>query len=152
MKRMSNEEAINHLKTVVKIAIDNGYDSDIVDAVAIAINAIEYNPTGWIPIKIRPLTEAEKEEYKSEGFDDIEVMYDECSLPDDGQEVLVTTRYDDVVLDTFYTDDGCYFESYCDADDVKAWMPLPDPYKSQGSEKWVNLAEEIIPILDQQEE
>ena len=89
----------------------------------------------WIPIKTRPLTDKEKEEYADLGYseDSISFMYD-CPLPDDGQEVLVTTRYDEVRTDTFYRDDGCYFETYCDEDDVKAWMPLPEPYKEGESE------------------
>lgn len=90
----------------------------------------------WIPIKTRPLTDKEKEEYADLGYgeDSINFMYD-CPLPDDGQEVLVTTRYDEVNTDTFYRDDGCYFETYCDEDDVKAWMPLPEPYKAESEDK-----------------
>lgn len=89
------------------------------------IAALSYT---WIPIKTRPLTEAEREELLTEGSDGVDLMYD-CPLPNDGQEVLVTTRYDEVKTDTFYRDGGCYFETYCDEDDVKAWMPLPKPYR-----------------------
>ena len=81
----------------------------------------------WIPIKIRELTYEEKEEY----YPECEFMYD-YQLPDDGEEVLVTTISGLVTLDTFYRDDGCYFETYCDAGDVVAWMPLPEPYKNGG--------------------
>lgn len=77
----------------------------------------------WIPIKVRALTEEEIEEFG----DECEFIYD-CKLPDDGQEVLITTRYG-VAFTTFYTDCGNYFENYEDYDDVLAWMPLPDPYK-----------------------
>lgn len=89
----------------------------------------------WIPIKTRPLTEEEKEEYADLGYseDSINFMYD-CPLPEDGEEVLITTRYGKVTTDTFYRDDGCYFETYCDDDDVKAWMPLPEPYKAESEE------------------
>ena len=91
--------------------------------------------TGWIPIKTRPLTNKEKEEYADLGYseDSIDSMYD-CPLPEDGEEVLITTRYDEVTTDTFYRDEGCYFETYCDKDDVKAWMSKPEPYKAEGSE------------------
>ena len=87
--------------------------------------------TKWIPIKTRPLTDKEKEKYAYLGYSDEELgfMYD-CLLPEDGEEVLITTRYDEVKTDTFYCDEGGYFESYCDEDDVKAWMPLPKPYKA----------------------
>lgn len=92
--------------------------------------------TRWIPIKTRPLTEKEKEEYADLGYseDSISSMYD-CPLPEDGEEVLITTRYDDVRTDTFYRDEGCYFETYCDEDDVKAWMPLPQPYKGESEDE-----------------
>lgn len=41
---MTREEAINHLKTVAKTAIDSGYDSAVVDAVYMAVKAIEQEP------------------------------------------------------------------------------------------------------------
>lgn len=91
----------------------------------------------WIPIKTRSLTNKEKEEYADLGYseDSIDSMYD-CPLPNDGEEVLITTRYDEVTTDTFYRDEGCYFETYCDKDDVKAWMSKPTPYKGEsGDEK-----------------
>lgn len=81
----------------------------------------------WIPIKMRPMTDEEKAEYLEcgDGF-----IYD-CRLPDDGDEVLITTVYGSVVQTTFYNDYdyGCYFEMYEDEDEVLAWMPLPKPYK-----------------------
>ena len=82
----------------------------------------------WIPIKTRELTEEEKEEYP-----DCTFMYD-CPLPEDGEEVLVTTWSGDVSVDTFCRDDGCYFEYGCDEGDVIAWMPKPEPYKKGGAE------------------
>lgn len=86
--------------------------------------------TRWIPIKTRPLTEEEKEHYISIGWseDSLEFIYN-CPLPDDGQEVWITDSMGNVELDTFYSDDGCYFENNCDADEVIAWMPKPQPYK-----------------------
>lgn len=77
----------------------------------------------WTPIKTRPLTEEEKEEYPDYTF-----MYD-CKLPEDGEEVLVTTWSGKVALDTFYRDDGCYFEFNNDEGDVIAWQSLPEPYE-----------------------
>lgn len=83
----------------------------------------------WIPIKTRELTEEEKEEYP-----DCTFMYD-CKLPEDGEEVLVTTWCGNVALDTFCRDDGCYFEYGCDEGDVIAWMPKPESYKKEGEEE-----------------
>lgn len=83
----------------------------------------------WIPIKTRELTEEEKEEYP-----DITFMWD-CPLPDDAQDVLITTSWGDVKFCTFCVDDiGSYFDEM-DEDDVLAWMPLPDSYKKEGEEK-----------------
>lgn len=86
------------------------------------------NKGEWIPITTRPMTEEEKEAYRGEYDPNDMTMYD-CQMPEDGQEVLVTTRYGDVDTDTFYHDDGWYFETFCDDGDVLAWQPLPEPYK-----------------------
>lgn len=53
----------------------------------------------------------------------------ECPLPDDGQEVLITSKYGSVDKTTFYTDCGNYFENYEDYDEVISWQPLPEPFK-----------------------
>ena len=83
--------------------------------------------TSWIPIKTRPMTEEEKEEIGHE----YAFMYD-CPLPDDGQDVLITDCYGDVEIDTFCRDgEGVYFENNCDDGEVIAWMPLPEPYKTE---------------------
>lgn len=83
---------------------------------------------GWIPVKTRPVI-AEEKGYCS----DYGMIY-ECSLPEDGQEVLITTKYGTVEKTTFYTDYGCYFENYEDCDEVIAWSPLPEPWKATKSE------------------
>ena len=88
--------------------------------------------SGWIPIKTRPMSEEEKE-YYSEYYSGFHFKGDgmiyECPLPDDGQEVLITTKYGNAEKTTFYTDCGNYFEYYENDDEVIAWMPLPEPYK-----------------------
>ena len=119
---MTREDAEDYIKTWCPYSQVNAI-----------IAALSYT---WIPIKTRPLTDKEKEEYADLGYseDSINFMYD-CPLPDDGQEVLVTTRYDEVKTDMFYRDDGCYFETFCDEDDVKAWMPKPEPYKAESEER-----------------
>lgn len=106
-----------------------GEDSAKIDeAVEKAINALN-QPTGWIKIKTRPLTAEELEELGSE----VEFMYD-CDMPEDGQEVLVTTSDGQVDLDIFNRDaDGaCYFETYYGTSDVLAWQPLPGPWEGLG--------------------
>lgn len=86
-------------------------------------------PTGeWIPVKTKELTAEEKEEYPDSTF-----MWD-CHLPDDDQDVLITTSWGDVMICTFCCDDlGSYFDEM-DVDDVLAWMPLPEPYKKGAEE------------------
>lgn len=84
----------------------------------------------WIPIKTRPMTEEEKEHYRELGWNDVflDTIYD-CDLPEDGQTVLITTKYGEVQTDTFCDDgDGALFETYSDDEDVLAWMPFPEPY------------------------
>lgn len=90
----------------------------------------------WIPITTRKTTREENEKLaKKYGFDPEELEDSwcyTCPLPEDGQEVLVTTRvWGYVVIDKFYIDeDGAsYFEDHDDEDDLLAWMPLPEPYK-----------------------
>ena len=97
--------------------------------IAVQEVAEEYNGS-WIAIKTRPMTEEEKE-YYSEYLSEGNGMIYECPLPDDGQEVLITSKYGSVDKTTFYTDCGNYFENYEDYDEVIAWRPLPEPFKER---------------------
>ena len=106
-------------------------------------NQIEQLPSAqpktghWIPITYRPMTDEEKKhysEYTGYNEEDFDTMFD-CPLPEDGETVLITDWLGNVGEDTFFTDnDGCYFECNCDMEDVKAWMPLPEPYKAEREE------------------
>lgn len=88
----------------------------------------EQSQSEWIPVKTRPLTEEEKEIYPDYTF-----IYD-CRMPEDGEEVLVTTIFG-VSTDTYCADDcGCYFENYCDDGEVLAWKHLPEPYKEKDND------------------
>lgn len=82
-------------------------------------------PIEWHEIKTRPLTDEERAEIDVD--DDFDGMLD-CSLPDDGEPVLIA--FDDAVLvDVFIRDvHYCDFETY-DIKDVKAWARLPKRYK-----------------------
>lgn len=80
---------------------------------------------GWIPIKTREMTDEEKERHPESTF-----MWD-CPLPDDAQDVLISTSWGDVKICTFCVDEyGSYFDEM-DEDDVLAWMPLPEPYTKE---------------------
>lgn len=123
-------DEIDNAPTVKTSKVEHkAYNEGFKDGVEQGIKLSERPQDEWIPIETRELTEEEKEEYPDATF-----MYD-CKLPEDGEEVLVTTWSGDVSTDTFCRDDGCYFESYCDEGDVIAWMPKPKPYKEGGEEE-----------------
>ena len=84
--------------------------------------------TGWIPISFRELTDEERKEL------DPAIRFKwTCPLPDDMEDVLITTRYGSVQIATFeITDEGSFFDEM-DEDDVLAWMPLPKPYSVGGT-------------------
>jgi len=83
----------------------------------------------WIPVKFRPLTNEEQEEYPDYCY-----MAD-CPMPDDGEEILVSTKYGTVEKDECGFDDGYYLDSGYDwQTDIAAWMQLPKPYEPQESE------------------
>lgn len=101
-----------------------------------AVKIIENLPSAqqWIPFKTRPLTEEEKEEHP-----DLEYILD-CKLPDDGQEILVSAKYNGhefVQMDEYYEDSaGGYLDSGLEiATEAIAWMPLPEPYKGGQDDK-----------------
>ena len=101
---------------------------NVINAIKNAIPYDEISQDTWIPVKTRPLTEEEKELYPDYTF-----IYD-CRMPEDGEEVLVTTKYG-VCTDIYSRDDeGCYFECYCDDGEVLAWMRFPKPYKESDKE------------------
>lgn len=84
----------------------------------------------WIPIKWHDCTDEDREKY---GFNnDIVVVFD-CEMPDDNQSILVTTSHGYINQDVCYIDDGYSLDSGWDwIDDIKAWMPLPEPYREEG--------------------
>ena len=140
---MTNKEAIKEIQRW----LDGCPFEDTKESFTLAIKALEERPQGdiikcqdckhqikeWIPIKLRPGTDEEYEafsQYSDCPRKDFRVF--ECPLPDDNQEVLVTTRWGDVCIDIWHRDvDCCYFENNSDDDDVIAWMPLPEKYNSE---------------------
>lgn len=136
LKRINNAE--NNFKADHVEELENGdsFCDGVLSAVfniremvkqADDVNTQMHQIIKWIPVKFRKATEEEKEKCRELYGYEIENTYD-CPLPDHGQDILITTRYGDVKIDTFYNDDGCYFENYCDDDDVVAWAELPMPY------------------------
>lgn len=122
---------LDDFEELVKDAIKS-YRKMILDTIK-TMPAIEQRPKGgWIPITTRPLEDDERECYG----EDITCEYT-CKIPDDGQEVIVTDYLGHVGTDIFCNEgsDGAYFESLCDAGEVLAWMPLPEPYEEATDEK-----------------
>lgn len=85
----------------------------------------------WHEVVMRPLTEEEKADYIERGYQDYELpeYVLDCPLPDDGQEILIATKWgvsadicacdcDDV--NTLYG-----LETNGDWDDVLAWAAMP---------------------------
>ena len=99
---------------------------------------IEERKTEWIPVKARPMDDEERKEWSEKlGYDledDEAAIY--TSLPEDGQECIVCTKWGNVFIDTFRNDPdyGCYFEEHGDMDGITAWMPLPKPWKGEKDE------------------
>lgn len=89
----------------------------------------------WIPITFRGADDEEYALYEKE-YGDIpreECNVYNCQLPDDGQEVLITTSWGSVCEDIFHAEpDGYFFEDHYDPDEVIAWMPKPGAYKKGG--------------------
>lgn len=84
----------------------------------------------WIPVKFRPLTDEEQKEYPDYCY-----MAD-SQMPDDGEEILISTKYGRVEKDECGFDDGYYLDSGYDwQTDIVAWMPLPEPYKAESKDK-----------------
>ena len=59
-------------------------------------------------------------------------------LPDKNVEVLVTTEWDCITIGEMFSINDWFIHegaTNADIDDIKAWMPLPKPYKAEGSDK-----------------
>lgn len=95
----------------------------------------------WIPIKYRPMTTDERNEfaeYYGVEFCDtlVEKVFD-CTMPEDGQKILISSSWgvsedvaDNDIAGEGFTNYG--LEANGDWDGVDAWMPLPEPYKKDG--------------------
>lgn len=86
----------------------------------------------WIPVSYHEITEEEREE---KGYPKDWVYLLDCEMPQDEQEILVQVKNGEIRWDVCYLEDGFSLDSGWDwADDVVAWMPLPDAYREDGEE------------------
>jgi len=132
---MNYTDLINDIETL-STYVSDGYTKAVLRRAADAIEALQAAMPKWIPLKTRPMDEEERKEWSEKlGYD---IDYDEAviyvsQLPDDGQEVLVYSKYGGVSIDKFSDDPdyGCSFEENGDMDGIVAWMPLPEPPKEE---------------------
>ncbi|MBR1673596.1 MAG: hypothetical protein IJ703_01395 [Eubacterium sp.] len=118
---MTNEQAIENLKSKMDGSVDTSYEW--AETIRIAIEAIRR--TSWIPFTDREMTEDEKDIYTMEGTRILN-----CPLPEDGEDVLISC--DGVIYRDVFRKEGdeCCFEDE-DIYDADAWMPMPKPYKEE---------------------
>lgn len=135
---ISRRAAIDALHYLTDFVCDNEYENGKVllfqDSALERIAELE-TAQQWHVITKTPMTEDERKEWSELlGYDvEYEDAFIYSNLPDDGQEVLVSTQYG-VYEDTFRQDEECYFEANGDMDGILAWMPLPEPYKGNGTD------------------
>lgn len=119
------EDAISRQEVLYLIADDDLSMGQVVRGIH-ALPSVTSQEPRWIPVKFRPLTDEEKDEYPDYCY-----MAD-CPMPDDGEEILVCTMYGGVEKDECIFEDGFYLDSGYDwQTDILAWMPLPEPYKAE---------------------
>lgn len=76
----------------------------------------------WHKVKIRPMTEEEKQEYADMDIDAEEIYVGR--MPEDGQEILVKTKWG-VESDVAINDDFIGLEGRGDWEDVEYWAEMP---------------------------
>lgn len=124
---MTREEAIRRLKA----NRDAMYFPETIEALDMAIEALQAEPkTGeWIPVKWHEITDEERER---EGYPKDWVVYIDCKMPCDGDEILVQTKSGYIRWDVCYEDGEFSLDSGWDwIEDIVAWMPLPKSYREE---------------------
>ena len=79
----------------------------------------------WTPFVVRDLTDEELKEHPDWCW------YLDCPLPEDGQEVLISSPYFGVYIDNFYNEGECGLDGGEEIRNDMAWMPLPPVYKGE---------------------
>ena len=91
------------------------------------------NKSEWIPVEYHQITEEERQE---NDYPEDWVYCIDSPMPEEGQEILITTNAGYVEKDTcLYDGDTYYTDSGYDwFGEILAWMPLPEPYKNEGEQ------------------
>lgn len=126
MRTIDADALINRI--VFHTDIPSEYKEQVEDTIS-DMPTIETEPH-WIPIKWHYITDEEREE---SGYPKDWVYYIDCEMPENGQEIIVTTKHGYVEKDVCYLDDGYSLDSGWDwIDDIVAWMPVPEKYREGG--------------------
>lgn len=133
------------LKKAIKTEC-NPYGKPIIDfesgkrVLKIIDNAPTIEALTWIPIETRDPDPEESEAlckiYGEPDADEMPIFFG--PMPDDGQEILISTIYGGVYFDICSVDceEGLNIfalENGGDWEGVTAWMPMPKPYKEEES-------------------
>ena len=91
--------------------------------------------SAWIPVKKRPMDPEEQVEWEERLgviLTKEEAVIFTGEMPEDGQEILICSKYGHVTVDQCINDEyGLGLDSNGDWDYITAWMALPDPYKGE---------------------
>lgn len=96
----------------------------LLDEAANAIQRLENTRIIWHEVTTRQMTEEERAYYKELDIDTEEIF--DCTMPDDGQEILVATEWG--TDKDICSSDDCYgigLEGRGDWDGVIAWADMP---------------------------
>ena len=92
----------------------------------------------WTPVTYRPMTPEEVKKFAEKWGLDVDSLSDDeklvfdCQMPDDEQEILISTRWGvEKDICTIDIDAGYGLEGREDWEGVDAWRPLPKPYKTE---------------------
>ena len=138
---MTNKEAIRVLQAIKEHPSMGVYLPDEYEALHLAIKALEESSQSeWIPVTYRPMTGEERiafaKYYGIEYCDTADEKTFDCPLPEDGQEILISTSWgvlEDVAENDIDDEGFIVYGLYAKGDwkGVDAWMPKPKPYKGR---------------------
>lgn len=132
MKYYKESDIIGAMFNTISTPYSRGWNDGIE---SILDNAATIEGSTWIPIETREPDLEEREALcKIYGEPDADDMPIFCGpMPDDGQEILISTIYGGVYFDICSVDceEGLNIfalENGGDWEGVTAWMPMPQPY------------------------
>lgn len=124
---MTREEAVIRLKSIKKSYRNLDICDVFCNSIDMAIEALQEPEGKWIPVSYHEPVEEDGEDTQHGHILD-------CNLPDEGQEILVSSHGKVSIDECCYDDGGWYLDSCGDWLDVDAWQPLPEPYKAGENE------------------